>query len=402
LPLADGSLALFNNISVNDLFNKITTSKNINTDFQVSELNENYLSFYLGTGHAQIELNCKTCDDSKEHRYFYDLNNRMGKQETPFFGPKDKNFSDDWYAINNYTPAGGLPLKFHLNNNQAKKVLATLNNLYTLSQNGEYKYVDIIHNCVSILTDVYIGAEFSNHYSNFFKDEELIDAHTDTHPTAFIHRFHFVKDHLHHNRKDISKFIKSVHGENYQDKWGPQWDSSTNKYGKGIKDDYINHELAKNNSAITSIIEEINSIRENYYSKLINHNLNIFKDCHNLDQTQIDSLVSSLIKKPITNYDLYYTYVINHEVDMYEIFSYKAYSFQLFEPLSEQIAEICYDIINKDYTDICLIWCDIKNNIIGNQNHYCDNWKQLSQYQTNQELESIQPNSQSEILNNDL
>lgn len=43
-----------------------------------------------------------------------------------------------------------------------------------LDANAKYKYIDTLHSCESLATDVFTYANFSKHYSNYFTKNELV------------------------------------------------------------------------------------------------------------------------------------------------------------------------------------------------------------------------------------
>ena len=178
---------------------------------------------------------------------------------------------------------------------------------------GEYKYIETIHNCVALLTDVYTQSDLPNHFSLYFTDEELLDFDENPSETtipAFVHRFYYTGNQIDPDRAAIKEFMLATFGNNYAKNW---------YMGVGISQMEVDLEKAQDFPKIIERIEEAKAIRQLVYPELIN----ITSTVHNQTATSSDvkALSNYLINRAITYQDLYYTYVLNHELEIAKLFS---------------------------------------------------------------------------------
>jgi hypothetical protein len=153
------------------------TFEQVRNHFPIDAINN--MTFYLGDGHAAIGFNCGKCDEGNSHNKFYDLISKVGESDTLFYSESSPNYI-----------MAGPNITFFLSDHQANTIFSTLTYLHNESERGNYKYINVIHDCVSFLTDVYKQSGFPYHFSSYFMDEELLSLpDSSTTITAYVHRF---------------------------------------------------------------------------------------------------------------------------------------------------------------------------------------------------------------------
>ena len=152
-----------------------------------SLVSDNMLTYYLGNSHAQIKLECKSCDNGDSHSLYYDLNGGVSNSTLPFNGAETE-----------------FTLIIFLDDNQANKVFRTILEISELSKNGEYKYIYLFHNCVAFFSDVWNMSNLSSYpFTNLLTDTELFqDSPDDIGKNAFtykerpLHELHEIRNNL--------------------------------------------------------------------------------------------------------------------------------------------------------------------------------------------------------------
>ena len=95
-----------------------------------------------------------------------------------------------------------------------------ISELYKLEADGKYKYISEVHDCVSLLTDIYKDAGFAGHFSEYVTETELFKDIKELAPTAYLHREHYAgKEFTIPHRNDVREYMKLVHGDDYAIKW---------------------------------------------------------------------------------------------------------------------------------------------------------------------------------------
>lgn len=135
-----------------------------------SIVSDNILTYYLGFGHAQIKLECESCNNGESYDFYHDLNGVLGNS-TESFSATDTD----------------RPLIIYLDDNQAEKIFESLLKIYELEQNKQYKYITLFHNCVSFLYDLWNISDINPYpFTYLLTDTELFkDSSEDIGMNAF-------------------------------------------------------------------------------------------------------------------------------------------------------------------------------------------------------------------------
>ncbi len=331
--LNDGTLAIVTHHQPVELYNILSNSSAGDTG-----LLNNTMTFYLGEGHAQIGFNCSQCDQGTAHNKFYDLNSKVGKSDVPFFP---------------YPGWQKSYISFDLSNDQANAVFTAISDIYDASEKGEYKYIELIHNCVALLTDVYKSSGLPHHFSQYFKDDELLNqADSDTTMTAYTHRFYYVSNHTDPSRAGIKEFVKSIFGSNYTESWDYNKHKIEGLDYCGIRCKNIDFEEAQNWPVVLNRINEVKEIRKTVYPEL----LNISYSLHNQENrsftiSDLEALTYYLINKNITYENLYYTYVLKHELEIARLFQNKPEGAYIIDTIEESVQGYCWGLIQEASND---------------------------------------------------
>jgi hypothetical protein len=285
-----GKLVIFENTPATELIQAINEEK------------ANKVNFYLGNGHAIIDIDCQNCNDGNKHYQIYDFNGKLFKSNTrPSIG-----------AIETRNA-----LTFYLNDAQAEIIFNKLEELYHLSSIGEYEFVHTIHNCVSLLTDISNQTNIIEHFSKYYTDTELLKGiGDDTAAYAFIQRSYQIADYLEPNRNTITEFMKKAYGKDF----GSKWIAHTTIIGdqvihsKGLGNEDVDFEKAKNFPEILKIIETVKADRQEILPELIKiafHNNSKFNW---VTEDEINKILNYNLNQNITYHELYYNYVLRHEI----------------------------------------------------------------------------------------
>ncbi len=317
--LNDGTLAIVANHQPTELYNVLTNSTATET---------NSMIFYLGDGHAQIRFNCSHCDQGAAHNKFYDLNSKVGKSDTPFHKGE--------LGQKSY-------INFPLNDQQANQVFSAISEIYDASEKGTYKYVELIHNCVALLTDVYKNSGLPHHFSQYFTDEELLEEiSSDTGVTAYTHRFYYAGNYVDPDRTGIKDFVESKFGNNYTESWYYNKYDAVGIVYSGIANTNIDLDKAQDWPNILSKISEIKETRKTTYPELVKISSKVHAQGNDITNSDFEKISDYLIDKKITYKDLYYTYVLKHELEIARIFQDKPEGKQIIDNLIENaVHEYC-------------------------------------------------------------
>ena len=304
--LNDGSLAIATNIS--DAVREKIVQKN-------------YLSFYFGSGHAALELNCQSCENEKPFNKFYDLNGPVG-----VFDKLSDIMGFHEYA-KNYRKEHGIrskeyTLKLFLNDAQAVRSFSALDNINEMAKAGEYKYVYELHNCAALLVDIYQDSGFPHHLSRYLTNDELMIDDNDSVRLLPAYRFHYTypDSYLHPDREKVDHFVKTTILNKYK------YDALVKERGYAIKVyENIDLEEAKKSPFITSVIEEIKETRQVIYPELVERSSHLMRHC-DITEVEKKEILESYLNKNITYKDLYYEhYVPKHILEMMKFFEKTPY-----------------------------------------------------------------------------
>lgn len=301
----------------------------------------NVLEFYLNLGHTYLKLECESCDNDGPHNFFYDFADTItkGTEIAPYY-------LDSLYG--KHDPA---PLKVYLSDAQADMVFATISNLTDLAAAGKYKYVSGIHDCVSLLTDVYKQSGFPGHFSDYHTDYELLKGLVEG-KTAFNHRYYYpsYSEVIHPFRSEISAFIKSIYGDNYHTAWHQCMttdDRDCRSLGiesGGISGASIDYQKASLDPIISNIVNDVMHIRKEVIPKIVETSLSVWSGYHDFSPS-MQSHIDRMINAPITYYDLHYTYVLSHVLNEGDMFKDKPYAKSVIPLYEEKIK----DVVNDPY-----------------------------------------------------
>lgn len=313
-----------------------------NSDEEAKKLKEgrtNSLKFYLGQGiHAEIELDCNSCAEGKNLHKFYDLDAN--------FRASDKFLSRSDIPFDSALDLG-TPLIYHLTDIQAQNVYKSIADI---SNNKNYKWAPIIHNCVILLTDIHNNSGFKHHFSNYFNDSDLLNNIAgDTGRIAFSQRDLILPNSKDENKNAVIGFIASIFKKiNWPQVFSTEMDV--------VK--------AQDNAKIKARIEEIKQERHDNCEKIIVNSIE--------NKIDISKAVDLCINRPITYFSLLYPNTLKNELKILDHFINKPYVQKLLSPFGYDINRACNNYLSyKDsLKELCGLWCNAQIN----QASSCKSW----------------------------
>ena len=306
--LNDGSLAIATNIS-DVVRNKI--------------VQQNYLTFYFGSGHAALELNCQFCDNEKSFNKFYDLNGPVAVfDKLSDIGGFENSLHTELYNKKHDIRWEEYELKLFLNDEQAVRSFSALDNIHNMAKTSRYKYVPVLHNCASLLVDTYQYSDFPHHLSQYLTNDELMIDGNDSVRYLPAYRFYYTypDSYLDPDRKKVKHFVKTTILNKYQD------DDMVKKYGYACKVyETVDLEEVQKNIFATSRIEAIEETRQAVYPELVERSSRLMRH-HDITEVEKEEILESYLSANITYEDLYYEhYVPRHELEMMKLFEKTIY-----------------------------------------------------------------------------
>jgi hypothetical protein len=357
--LNNGTLVISDNPDAISVYRQVMEKVASSALFNAHELEGNLLTFYLDVNHAQMRFNCRNCENGGSHDYFYEIVNGFTKGNAPF-NTLQTNWNGSTMVMDCHIP--GEALSFYLSDIQAAQVYGALSEIASLSQQGKYTYVELIHNCVSLLTDVYNKAGFNQHFSNYLLPEELL-VDSDVKPTALVHQKYYNEDHLHPFRFEIEKYVKSVLGENFSDR--DRWHELQYKL--------VDIDKANAHPIMAEVIKEIYQIRKEVYPNLIADSLKVFNVDEKSAQSIAPKIASTMVDGPIFYINLFYTYVLKHELAIQNAFKDEPYAQSISPSLGANIHSYCHnydEVGNLYYKDVCATLCEV-DHLYMERNYHC-------------------------------
>ncbi len=309
VPQNDGTLVIFEKADPAQLYASITDNFS-----EASELNHNFMRFFLEGGHAILELTCIRCNNTQPTHIFADLNSdfRIWTESQL----TDQSIVKYILERNNYDNA----LKILLTDSQAKKVLSSINHIASLG-NKDYDYVEWSHNCASALTDIYKYSGFDRHFSEYMTDTELLASESstsETHGITYLHRYHDFSFKHDITRPQISMFMKNLYGDDFGTRWrGPE----------GLDKEPVNTTLLTNYPEVQKRYEEAFEIINKVKPLLIKEYLLAIKA--NLSNELLTNAFD-LLGSEVTNNDLYYFNVYKHKYEIFQNYKNEPYVKHLF------------------------------------------------------------------------
>ncbi len=213
----EGRLIVYEGIEPAELYEKLTKQS-----ADASGHSYNFMKFYVWNNpyddmgdapHAMLELYSES--GGKKYHKMVDLLSRI----------KVDDFDQDRDMVR---PKA---IIVYCSNEQFERVVKSVENLQRLDSLGLYKYVNWSHDCTSVLTDVFKGAGFDNHFSEFITDQELLTADESDELTSgkiYLQRYHDFSYKVDTQRGEISAFMKRVEGDDYALRWGEIMDKPVN------------------------------------------------------------------------------------------------------------------------------------------------------------------------------
>jgi hypothetical protein len=298
--LNEASLVITTNITSDQVYNSLENYMPHN----------NNLTFLLGVGHSAIKLECNSCDNGKSVHKFYDLNGDL--------------------LISDYAPmsGGGYKLEFFLDDEQADRSFSAISNIYAMSKVGRYKYVAFMHNCVSLLVDVYKDSGFPHHLSQYLRNGEILRKDLDIF-YAFTYRFYYTypDNYLDSYRDKVKNFVKlTIHERLEEFKEDEAFKSLFNE-SLGMFAQFhlwmhkdINIDLANKDQFIFARIAEIKEIRKSTCLEFIEFS-SLLPSNKGITSHELNEITQYCLDRNITYDDLYYAYVNKHLLNIMRLFS---------------------------------------------------------------------------------
>jgi hypothetical protein len=293
----------------------LAIATNISDAVREKIVQQNYLTFYFGFGHAALELKCQSCDNGKSFNKFYDLNGPVGVFDK---------LSDiaGIYDEYNESDKATYKLRLFLNDEQVSRSFSALNNIHDMAKAGKYKFVSDLHNCVSLLVDTYQDSGFSHQLSQYLTNNELMNDGNASVRLLLAYRFHYMypDSYLDPHRKEVKVFFKTSIAKKYKD------DSEVKEYEDFQKIyDNIDLEEAKKDSFIASRIEEIYKTSQEVYPELVELSSHFIRN-QGITEIMKQEILDYYLNKNITYIDLYYEhYVPKYQLEVMKLFENTIY-----------------------------------------------------------------------------
>jgi hypothetical protein len=301
----NGTLVVYENKDPVELYTSLT-----NKQTAASELNYNFMKFYVWGSHAVFEINCRACDNGKFMHKFVDLIGKVSVNIDPtepfmtdyfrFTTPRcseSNSFQRDLLKpelTTDMNPKDLETIKILLTDSQANSVSNAINRILELEKQDNYTYVAWSHDCVSLLSDVYRMSGFDRHFSEYLTDEEIFEStkfDESTSGKAYLHRSHDFSYQADPSRKIVTEFVKSEEGENFANLWF-----------YGIFRKVVDRSKLLNNP---ELLKRYNDAQETK-NKILPALISDFLKMKNITLTaeQLTKLLNDMM--PVTYYDLYY------------------------------------------------------------------------------------------------
>jgi hypothetical protein len=328
----NGTLVVYENKDPVELYASLT-----NNQTDASELNYNFMRFYIWGDHAVFEINCRACDNGKPMHKFVDLISKVSVEIDPtesvfpdYFSSRTPRCDELNYferallkpeITTNMNPKDfNNTIKILLTDTQANRVSNVINQILELEKQDNYTYVAWSHDCVSLLTDVYRMSGFDRHFSEYLTDEELFESpkfDESTSGKAYLHRSHDFSYQADPSRKAVTEFVKSQEGENFANLWF-----------YGIFRKVVDKSKLLNNP---ELLKRYNDAQETK-NKILPALIDDFLKMKNITLTaeQLTILLNDML--PVTYYDLYYYKSAEQIYNMLQEYKNSAVASKLFAP----------------------------------------------------------------------
>lgn len=314
----DGMLATITSGEPQDVYNYFNNLLPFDKKLDDSGITKNSMQFYgllqstkSDIGHAYFRLACESCADGSKHDAIYDFIGKIKKSEA----------SEEHYIFDQALPR--IEVSFALTNENAIKVYNTVEQFYQQSESGKYKYVPVIHNCVTFPSKVYNTSGFDWTYINYFTDTELMSGENgkDTVFSLVVAQNAYTPaEFVDTDRSKVRAFVKEALGEGFE----KQWDT--------LQHEPINMELASQNPFILSRIDKINEFKQEKVVEFIKDNLLLWD--LQITQDALPKFITILMRDNSVDYfELYYYYTFGFAIDLQKIFIDSPYGRYLNDPM---------------------------------------------------------------------
>lgn len=348
----DGMLVKIANGEPKDVYNFFNNLLPAEKKLDASGVKENHLKYFGTGGHGIIQLTCNNCALGEPYDYGYDLLSKVNRLNLAI--PSSSDYSTVLEADLKYGSYPRSILEFSLTDAQSAGVFAALNATYYDSEAGKYKYIPIIHNCISFLTDIYKASYFHGSFIDYLSDTEIMgggEGRDGIFAYAFFQNQYNVPKFIDPDRSKVREFVTEALGKGFEKNWNE------------LQSEKVNMTLVENSPFMQERIKKIHEFKCDITSKILKDNCEAWDI--KLTDAAFSKVLSGCSNDPVY-YELYYYYIFEHAANMQQMFVGTPYAKYVNEPINiRDVDSNSYDgaIICKipEYAKFCNQWGEFSN-----------------------------------------